>query len=142
MGPYTNMGIFSFLTTDTRESIVIHGFDKSRTVYMWSDDGQCWCEYHYEGYGIFGGKDIFILYAEMNGLIPLDYTIDSDTDEIVEEESPVWDIIRSFAIDHMFSSVAEKRYPNLTFSSTWIWRNEELEYCPYQGGLIDESIDE
>jgi len=109
---------------------------------MWSDDGQCWCEDHYEGYGIFGGKDIFILYAEMNGLIPLDYTIDSDTDEIVEEESPVWDIIRSFAIDHMFSSVAEKRYPNLTFSNTWIWRNEELEYCPIQGRLIDESIDE
>lgn len=62
------MGFFSFLTSDTNRSIANHWSTKSTfPVFMITEDGQVFCEKDYEGYGVFEGKDIYQLSAEMNG---------------------------------------------------------------------------
>lgn len=62
------MGFFSWLTSDTGRSIANqHSIRETFPVYMVTDDGQIFTELNYDGYGVFGGKDIFVLIAEMNG---------------------------------------------------------------------------
>ena len=61
------MGVFSWKTQDTDESIPASGSNrKTFTVYM-SDSNNTWKEDDYEGYGEFGGKDYYELLDEMNG---------------------------------------------------------------------------
>ena len=61
------MGLFSFLTHDTKISIPVVGSNrKPIKVHMIDDQGHIWTETNYEGYGIFGGKDIYEVIAEMN----------------------------------------------------------------------------
>lgn len=62
------MGFFSFKTSDTNRSIANH-YSKRKTfnVVMQDDKGNVWYENDYEGYGVFGGKDIYELISEMNG---------------------------------------------------------------------------
>jgi hypothetical protein len=63
------MGFFSWKTSDTNRSI---SNSSSRygtfPVSMITHDGRRFDESDYEGYGKFGGKDIYELIAEMNGL--------------------------------------------------------------------------
>ncbi len=62
------MGLFSWVTSDTNRSISCEGSDRPTfTVHMITRDGQVFTENNYEGYGVFGGKDIFVLVAELNG---------------------------------------------------------------------------
>lgn len=62
------MGFFSWKTSDTEKSIPsIFSGKETFTVYMATEDGRVWVEDQYEGYGVFGGKDIYELIAEMNG---------------------------------------------------------------------------
>jgi hypothetical protein len=62
------MGFFSWLTSDTEKSIANHYSTRSTfPVHMVTEDGQIFTENNYEGYGVFGGKDIHVLAAEMNG---------------------------------------------------------------------------
>lgn len=58
------MGQFSWYTQDTHHRIVN---DEEFVVFLVDDKGNKWCEKHYEGYGVFGGKDFYELLAEMNG---------------------------------------------------------------------------
>ena len=61
------MGLFSWLTADTQESIpCVHSNRPTFTVHMITEDGQIFTEKAYEGYGVFGGKDFYILAAEIN----------------------------------------------------------------------------
>jgi hypothetical protein len=65
------MGVFSWNTSDTGESIPSSGNLGDRptfTVHMIAPDGRVWTEYDYEGYGVFGGKDYYELLAELNGI--------------------------------------------------------------------------
>ena len=63
------MGFFSWKTQDTNRSISNMYSDKPTfRVYMLDNKGNVWEENHYEGYGVFGGKDFYELLAEMNGL--------------------------------------------------------------------------
>jgi len=65
------MGFFSFITSDTNVSIPnIHSSRKHFPVYMATEDGQIFEETEYDGYGVFGGKDIYILIAELNNIVP------------------------------------------------------------------------
>jgi hypothetical protein len=65
------MGFFSFITSDTNTSIPnIHSRKPIFPVYMVTEDGQIFEEKEYDGYGVFGGKDIYILIAELNNLCP------------------------------------------------------------------------
>lgn len=64
-----NMGLFSWITMDTRRSICCSGSGfQPFTVYMHDDRGNVWKEKNYKGNGIFGGKDYYLLFAEMNGI--------------------------------------------------------------------------
>jgi len=58
------MGMFSWITSDTNESILVDG---SVEVKMLAPDGRVWEETSYVGYGEFGGKDFYELVAELNG---------------------------------------------------------------------------
>lgn len=64
------MGFFSWLTSDTKESIAnIHSGHENagRTVYMLQPDGKPpVAECAYNGYGMFGGVDAYGWLAEMN----------------------------------------------------------------------------
>lgn len=63
------MGFFSWITADTKCSIYNrHTGVQPFTVYLTAPDGRQWVESDYDGYGEFGGKDIYELIAELNGL--------------------------------------------------------------------------
>lgn len=57
--------MFSWYTNDTNERIVA---DVEKTYHLIDNKGNTWSEKCYEGYGKFGGKDFFVLLAEMNGI--------------------------------------------------------------------------
>ena len=123
------MGFFSWKTQDTNETIWnIYSGHIPPTVVMTDDKNNNWIEKWYEGYGVFGGKDFFVLMAEMNGL----------TEEVFKD-------IRSEAIDLMHSPRSawseelqehmknrDILYPNLTEYSQ-NWENKPPEDCPTQG---------
>ena len=63
------MGYFSFKTSDTQKSIPNAGsIRETFKVHMITEDGQVFTEEDYGGYGEFGGKDIYTLIGEMNGI--------------------------------------------------------------------------
>lgn len=63
------MGLFSWETADTKKSIAVEGSSRPTfTVYMITEDGRIWKEENYQGYGEFGGRDIYCLIAELNGI--------------------------------------------------------------------------
>lgn len=62
------MGFFSWYTSDTNKSIPSHYSSRPTfKVNVITEDGQVFTEDNYDGYGEFGGKDIYTLCAEMNG---------------------------------------------------------------------------
>ena len=60
------MGLFSFTTGDTGESIPVGGTGRSFSVFMVLPDDTIIEEPAYEGYGDFGGRDFFGVVAEFN----------------------------------------------------------------------------
>ena len=71
------MGFYSFNTADTKRSINNRYSGKETfPVAMTSPDGRKFIENNYEGYGEFGGKDIYDLIAELNNLENRDKAID------------------------------------------------------------------
>ena len=99
------MGYFSWITQDTHQPIYIDGYQKpgykQRTYYMWDNNGNFWEEHSYKGYGMFGGKDYYVLLAEMNRVY----------DENVTEKQKREDGINiEFSDNH-----DEIFFPNLTF---------------------------
>ena len=64
------MGFFSWITSDTDRSIANNSSTRNTfAVHMVTEDGQVFSENDYEGYGVFGGKDFYVLAAELNGYI-------------------------------------------------------------------------
>jgi hypothetical protein len=62
------MGFFSFKTADTNESIPnAYSIRDPFPVYMFANTHRVYEEHNYQGMGIFGGYDFFVLLAEMNG---------------------------------------------------------------------------
>lgn len=65
------MAIFSFVTSDTQESITVSHSPRGATPVkmVWVQHGQLRCaiENDYRGYGMFGGIDFFSLIDELNG---------------------------------------------------------------------------
>jgi hypothetical protein len=120
------MGCFSWIAQDTNIPIYITGWQKpgyaQRTYYMWDNKGNSWSEPNYEGYGVFGGKDYYVLLAEMNN-------IDGKDD----------DEKRSKAIRIDFSSNRDGIiFPNLTETSNWTWKNKQPHSHYNQGCYEDE----
>jgi hypothetical protein len=112
------MGFFSWKTQDTNESISnIWSVRKSFGVTMTDNKGNCWTEHFYDGVGIFGGKDFYVLLAEMNGA-------GADDDK------------RTSAIELVYSGQPYLS-PNLTRNPDWEWQDKAPERCDYQGYFYD-----
>jgi hypothetical protein len=62
-----NEGQFSWMTQDTGAQIGSN-YRNRIEVTMYDNKGNSWLETHYEGYGVFGGKDYYELLAQMNGM--------------------------------------------------------------------------
>jgi hypothetical protein len=110
------MGNFSWITQDTGRCIN-NGFNKKKTfkVHMIDNKGNTWTEKNYEGYGVFEGKDFFVLLAEMNGKKTRDEGIDL------------------YFGDEPFLS------PNLNeYKEKWI--NRPPMDCPFQGDKVHKMF--
>lgn len=123
------MGQFSWITQDTNEAIrESYGCEDTAltTAYMHDDKGNVWEETSYEGYGVFGGKDFFVLLAEMNGF----------------EGEP--ETLRTRGIQLIYGTDGKKiKSPNLTRNKEWSWIDESPEDDPNQGwGVCDEEENE
>ena len=71
------MEYFSFKTQDTDRSISNCDSNlKPFKVIMTDDKGNQYTETNYAGYGVFGGKDFYVLLAEMNGYTTREEGID------------------------------------------------------------------
>jgi hypothetical protein len=109
------MGFFSWLTNDTKKSIWNkHSDHKTFRVYMKDNKGNVWIEDDYDGYGVFGGKDFYVLLAEMNGHEGSKRTL------------------RNIGID-LWSGNKDILWSNLMSNKNSKWRNEEPENSPNQG---------
>lgn len=109
------MGFMSWITRDTKRSIPNkYSGRKTFPVYLIDNKGNKWCEKDYEGYGVFGGKNYFVLLTEMNGL----GTGDEEKDRI----TGCFLVGRKGFI-----------YPNLVENPNKAWKNKEPEICKFQG---------
>jgi len=116
------MGFFSWRTSDTRESIPADGSGRPTfQVHMITKDGRTFTEPKYEGYGVFGGKDIFELIAELNGKQGREAGIG-----LVYEENPSGDFEaaarRGVALPKLVRDI-ERKWENVPYP----------EDCEYQG---------
>jgi hypothetical protein len=121
------MGCFSWIAQDTEKPIYMDGYQKlgyqQRTYFMWDSNGNFWKEPSYEGYGTFGGKDYYILLAEMNRTYGKDVT---------EEQK------RNDGISIEFGDNDDGvLFPNLTETSIWTWTNERPTQHNNQGRYSD-----
>ena len=96
---------------------------KKPIITMIDNKGNKWeeSESFYQGYGVFGGKDIFQLLAEMNS---------------VEDLTGNPELDREKGIDLFYSNKKNIIYPNLLVgeeNSNAVWANKKLELCPNQG---------
>jgi len=115
------MGFFSWHTNDTGEVIwnkfakEANDAGKAKTVYLIDNKGNKYKEDNYEGYGVFGGKDFYVLLAEMNNL-------DTSSEELA----------RDAAIDLIHSN---KPFisPNLVSNPKSKWKNRFPENHEGQG---------
>ncbi len=121
------MGMFSWITQDTNESILNNRYDKTSEAYMFDDKGNMYHEPCYAGYGVFGGKDFFVLLAEMNRDYAEKVGLSLSEDDEDESNRDIGCILYS---KHRESAL---RYPNLTRSSEWEWVNKCPRRCPNQG---------
>jgi hypothetical protein len=121
------MGYFSFLTTDTGRSISnIHSGRGTFKVILVDNKGNHYPEERYQGYGVFGGQDIFVLIAEMNG-----HTFNENEDPDVE-----FRFLRGVGIDLYFSGKDGILMPNIYETLDEVpreWENVPLLGCPAQG---------
>ena len=116
------MGFFSFKTTDTQKSVSnAHSDRGALAVYLIDNKGKKFYEPSYRGNGIFGGVDIFILIAEMNG-----HSFDEDIDPDLQ-----YDELRDIGID-LFYDNPEAITPNI-FEVPSEFENKRLEACEFQG---------
>lgn len=132
------MGFFSWKTSDTKRSIPSNCSERDTfPVYMITECGQKYKEDNYEGYGVFGGKDIYVLIAELNGC----------PEDLSEDEKRSLGISLSF--EHSgsgdFSIAAQHgiKVPKLVEVDSTKW--DYLPYpenCPEQGFFYDSDDDD
>jgi hypothetical protein len=123
------MGFFSWKTQDTDTSIS-NKYSSRGTfpVYMIDDKGNAYYEPDYNGYGDFGGKDYYVLLAEMNGLTSNE-----------EGEKRIFDM-RSKGHHLYFSGVDSVLHPNLVEDKDgWVYDKIGPESCDDQGYWYSED---
>jgi len=116
------MGFFSFITSDTKESIPnIHSNRESFTVYMKDNKGNVWEEKYYDGYGKFDDKDIYELIDEMNG----------GTGDRLKGIDIFFDKKNTTAI-----------FPSLSRDPDYKWTGKRIDDCDYQGYFYEDDEDD
>lgn len=131
------MGMFSFLTADTDESISnVHSERGARTVYLLQPNGKKPIkESRYDGYGGFGPYDCFIWLVEMNA-----EAINVNASALSHDQK------RDLGIDLFFSRASECVYPlKFSFNENAVYEQlEASESCPDQGFFYgsDDSEDD
>lgn len=122
-----NEGQFSWFTQDTGRQIGSEKFN-TITVYMFDNHGNSWEEKEYEGYGVFGGMDYYVLLAQMNGFTEA-------------KGKGAFDGLRMIGIDLAFGKIKPKGgkkvlYPALVSNAKFNWKRhdftEEAESDPNQ----------
>lgn len=132
------MGFFSFITNDTGYSVSnVESQYRAYPVYLIDDKGNKWFEKAYEGYGEFGGKDIHVLFAEMNNLVAVREV--SWDDEMYHETLRCAGIEAWCKCENDKAMEATMKFPNLVYDSTRKWVNERPRTCPCQGYFYDDS---
>ena len=144
------MGQFSWITQDTGEAIrEKYGCSDEylTTAYMHDNKGNVWEEKAYDGYGVFGGKDFYVLLAEMNNVevteqeIEKSFSLGFDT----TKEDSKNDLRRTKGINLAFEGNHSGEnpkiiYPNLTRHKNWKWENSIPKNDPNQGwGSYEEE---
>lgn len=148
------MGFFSFETTNTGKSIANrYSGKKMFPVVLIADDLTHWVESNYEGYGEFGGKDIYELIAEMNGFKNDDYKSVHATDLrgvgiAIHTKQRYFEAGKEYKyLDGYFGRIIQAlpkpsfKFPNLLdFEAMrtrdfvmYNWKNKTLKDCPNQG---------
>ena len=124
------MGFFSWKTNDTNNSIPNRHQDTRDTfpVYLLDDKGNKWLETDYDGYGCFGGKDYYVLMAEMNGFEGTE--VELRTLAIHLEFYPRSKWSREMQ-EHMMAR--DLLFPQLVQGEYEFWFNKKPENCPDQG---------
>lgn len=125
------MGFFSWKTSDTNKSVSnIHSGKGVFPVHLLDPKGGSIKELHYEGYGDFGGEDVYVLLALWNYEM-LDLPEEGLVGASLEE-------LRLIGIDLAFGD-KELKYPvkivedgSLEYDDV-----EASEMCPYQGYFYD-----
>ena len=123
------MGFFSWKTADTKKSIPsFYSNRETFPVVMVTKDNQRWIEDSYEGYGIFGGKDIYELVAELNGFSGREKGI-----ELTFKDNPSGDFDKA----HKKGVIVPTLYENLDkkFDGTY------PKACEYQGYIYEDEDD-
>ncbi len=124
------MGLFSFKTTDTGESIPnIYSNRETFEVVMIDNTGHWWSEWNYEGYGMFGGKDIYELIAEMNGKTTREEGIDLF---FSQREGKIDKILTPNLYRYGFTYYEDLR------NAKEKWKDVTLEDCDYQGYFYED----
>ena len=120
------MGFFSWITSDTKQSIAnSYSTKKTFKVHLITENGQVFTEPKYEGYGEFGGKDFYELVAELNGL-------QGDRDkgiDLVFKDNPTGEYNGSFKYPKLVKNLPANK-------ENWKQYWDSLPYptsCPEQG---------
>ena len=122
------MSTFSLIAQDTGRSCMIKQSNLHHTYYLHDNKGNSWCEPAYTGNGIFGGKNFFVLCAQMNIESSLNLTLDQ---------------LQSIGME-LYMTGIEIKYPNITETDDWsLYYNEKARpwQCPY-GGYLDIYLDQ
>lgn len=128
------MGFFSWHTQDTNRSIDnSYSLRDTFPVTMIDDKGNKYFEPNYNGYGVFGGKDFYILLAEMNGM---DYGDDG------EKRNFGLDLASDINNNHKYPNGENPtiKYPNLVeLPDHWTYIPNPPVNCKYQGYFYDDE---
>lgn len=128
------MGFFSWMTSDTNKSVSNMFSNRGALpVCVLCPDGGKIIEENYEGYGVFGGYDIFVLLAKWN------------KPESCKDIEGNWideDLIRHLGIDINYSG--EVKYPIKIVEDSSLGYDDvgASESCPEQGFFYDDEEDD
>lgn len=134
------MGCFSWKCSDSGRSICASGNlgnFSTFPVVMIAPDGRRWVEKDYDGYGRFGGKDIYELVAELNG-VPSGSSLDEKRSYGIDccfRDNPSGE----FELAAKLGVVLPKLFENLSaeYDSAGFPRN-----CEAQGYFYDNDYDD
>jgi hypothetical protein len=138
------MGFFSFLTSDTKRSIPsYHSKRKPFNFYVvFPDDSVMRCT-NYQGYGVFGGIDVFFAAAYLTDvprssrLLLVDAVLEAICDEDIDRDK--FDAMRERGIDLFYPKSGKPKgvLPRFTeYLKPYSELSDPVD-CPHQGFFYD-----